>query len=374
VPEEDAPPLPDELEVSVFGPGFGECILCHLGAGEWLIVDSCIDQQSRTNPALRYLEVLGVNPAAAVKVIVATHWHVDHVRGLADVVQRCENAQFFCSPAFGEDEALVFIGAHAPGTYRAGPREFYEVLTILDRRFPSGHVPAITPIRWAGHEKRLHHRPAAGALEAEVVALSPSDAAVTLAKRAFRELIPSVGDAPRHAVWRGPNHNAVVLWVRVGGAVAILGADLEEENHPQLGWTAIVNSFTREQAGTLKVPHHGSENGHHAGIWTDLLESAPIAVLTPFALGNVDLPTPADRRRIGALAGSAYITANQARYSPRRVDPVVDQTMAEATAAQHELYRRMGHVRLRRDGSTTGSGWRVDLFGSAELMRVSSAS
>ena len=33
------PPAPDELEVSLFGRGVGECAVVHLGSGEWLVVD-----------------------------------------------------------------------------------------------------------------------------------------------------------------------------------------------------------------------------------------------------------------------------------------------------------------------------------------------
>src|SRR5947209_2078343 len=36
-------PGADELELTVFGGGFGESICVHVGGGSWVIVDSCID-------------------------------------------------------------------------------------------------------------------------------------------------------------------------------------------------------------------------------------------------------------------------------------------------------------------------------------------
>src|SRR5438067_455186 len=39
------PPDSSELELSVFGPGRGECLVVHLGAGEWMVVDSCLNEQ-----------------------------------------------------------------------------------------------------------------------------------------------------------------------------------------------------------------------------------------------------------------------------------------------------------------------------------------
>lgn len=267
--EANAPPRPDEVEVSLFGPGFGECVLLHLGAGDWLLVDSCVDQLSGQQPALRYLHQLGYDPGAAVKIVVATHWHDDHVRGLAGVCRACPRAEFYCSLALAEPEALVFFGGQARHTYRAGAREFHDVLTVLDERKPPGVVNAITPINWAIGETRIFHRPARDSWpEAEVVALSPSHASVTLAQQALRALMPQRGDPPSDAGWRGPNHNAVVLWVQVGSAVVLLGADLQETGHLQVGWTAIVTSFSRAPAGAFKVPHHGSRNGHHPRVGT----------------------------------------------------------------------------------------------------------
>ena len=37
------PPGDEEFELTLFGPGYGESIVMHVGAGEWVIVDSCLD-------------------------------------------------------------------------------------------------------------------------------------------------------------------------------------------------------------------------------------------------------------------------------------------------------------------------------------------
>jgi len=99
-------------EFSAFGPGYGECLLVHLGEGEWMIVDSCV--QSNRQPALDYLHAMDVDPAVAVKLVVATHWHDDHVRGIADVLATCRTAAFACSAALSPDELLQTIGALEP--------------------------------------------------------------------------------------------------------------------------------------------------------------------------------------------------------------------------------------------------------------------
>lgn len=50
-----APPAHDELEVSVFGPGYGEAIVIHLGENEWILIDSCIEPESKEPAAIHYL-------------------------------------------------------------------------------------------------------------------------------------------------------------------------------------------------------------------------------------------------------------------------------------------------------------------------------
>jgi hypothetical protein len=43
-------PNRDEIDVIVVGPGFGESILVHIGDGDWIIVDSCLDASGIVTP------------------------------------------------------------------------------------------------------------------------------------------------------------------------------------------------------------------------------------------------------------------------------------------------------------------------------------
>ena len=65
-------PRPDEIEVSLLGPGYGESVVVHLGDGEWMVVDSCTGRDGEP-AALKYLDRIGVDPGSAVRMIVATH-------------------------------------------------------------------------------------------------------------------------------------------------------------------------------------------------------------------------------------------------------------------------------------------------------------
>ena len=104
------PPGENEFEVVLFGPGYGESIVLHIGFGSWVIVDSCINDAGKPR-ALEYLESIGVNPAQGVELIVATHWHDDHIRGMAKLVEVCSKANFCCANALRTEEFLAAIDA-----------------------------------------------------------------------------------------------------------------------------------------------------------------------------------------------------------------------------------------------------------------------
>jgi glyoxylase-like metal-dependent hydrolase (beta-lactamase superfamily II) len=104
-----SPPSADELEVSIFGPGFGECVLIHVGEGAWLIVDSCLDRDAGKPAALAYFDEIGTDPANSVELILATHWHDDHIAGIGQIVEACPQANFWCSDALRCEEFLALL-------------------------------------------------------------------------------------------------------------------------------------------------------------------------------------------------------------------------------------------------------------------------
>lgn len=99
-------PATDQIEVSVFGPGFGEAILVHLGNGEWLAVDSCVDGGRVAQ--LEYLERIGVEVASAVKLQLVSHWHNDHIAGLSRFFGRARSARLHYAAALTTKEFLTY--------------------------------------------------------------------------------------------------------------------------------------------------------------------------------------------------------------------------------------------------------------------------
>jgi glyoxylase-like metal-dependent hydrolase (beta-lactamase superfamily II) len=107
----DAPPALTEIEISDFGPGYGESLVLHLGENNWLIVDSCLDLTGEPAP-LTYLRHIQIDPATSVKQFIATHWHDDHIRGLGRIMRECTSAAFVCSAALRTREFLTLVTAY----------------------------------------------------------------------------------------------------------------------------------------------------------------------------------------------------------------------------------------------------------------------
>lgn len=352
-------PAWNEIEVSLFGPGYGECVLVHLGENRWLVVDACIDRKSGRPPVLDYLDQLGVDAAKAVRLIVASHWHDDHVRGLARIVEHCDRANFCLSEAMTTTEFLTLINAYQYPVTEAGSGcgELSKILNILQRRKP---IPVPKSIL---ADMCLWSTPLRDGTTCKVYALSPSQAANLLAKRELGALLQE-GNERRRLFVRGPNHMAVVLWVEIGSLRILLGSDLEETANPNMGWSVILtdSTCTDGRASLFKIPHHGSQTGHCLEVWEKLLSPQPVALLTPFSKSR--LPRQTDIERICSFSNKAYITRLKQPKILKR-PKVVQDRIKSMTKRITPVEYSMGHIRCR---SKLGhqSTWAVELLNDAK--------
>lgn len=364
------PPEPDELEISIFGPGFGESIVAHLGWGDWVIVDSCLEPDGLTPVGLGYLRRLGADPATAVKRVVATHWHDDHVKGLAQTVRDCPGAKFICSTALLKKEFVAYTDLWKQKGLTDSPVS--ELSGVLERITQSVPVPDTVPypVGFALANRCLWKRtPAHGEAintAAELHSLSPSDASLARSLQEIAALLTESGPLVKPGASR-PNHFSVVLWLSVAGVRCLLGADMEEQDNPCGGWKVIVESQERPtgQASLVKVPHHGSVTGEFEGVWTQMLIPSPSAILSPFRRGKVQLPTPDDASRICGRTSDAFITAGLRNKPSRGRTGSVNRTIQETVRYIRRVNDSFGHVRARCSLRTGASVWSVSCFGDA---------
>ena len=226
-------PALDQIELTLFGPGFGECAVVHVGGNHWMILDSCWSS-NKTPVALNYLTRSGLDPASCVDLIVATHWHDDHIRGLAAVLRACPNAVFSCSAALSTQEfASMVLAFDRQRMARAGSgvREINSVFSLLQDRpaQPPRHASASKTLLQidagaAGHNRSIRS-----------TALSPSDHEYMLAVAALGKLMPKVGQTQYRCPPQEPNLMSVAIHVEIGETSILLGADLEQHSDNRRG-------------------------------------------------------------------------------------------------------------------------------------------
>lgn len=300
-------PAADEVEVTVIGPNYGESILVHIGDQRWIIVDSTTRPGNAEAASLEYLRSLGLNPENCVELVVITHWHDDHVRGIVQTIDICKNAAVAIPSTFTTEEFRKFLAAHTdtlPSKFGTGVDEILGIFSRMRTR-KVNHL--------AIADKRLLNVVSTSTSHgkcAEVWALSPSSFQVTESMGKMAVLIPGLGQTKRRAVPSGKNDHSVALWVSVGDDCILLGADLEDTIDHRAGWSAVVASTNRPQgqASIFKVPHHGSQNGHNASVWQQMLCANPHAILTPWNRAS-KLPTQNDLQRINSLTSNVHLTA-----------------------------------------------------------------
>lgn len=365
-----SPPTPDQVEIVLLGPGYGESVVVHIGGGNWLIVDSCIGRDSETPASLNYLHAIGIEPNSSVKLIVSSHWHDDHVKGLGQVVEVCTSAKFSCSTAMTKIEFLTYVNLHERLNLRratSGVEEIKKVLIALSNR---------TPIRAIENRRLEVFEPAVTGhgQECEVWSLSPSDVQIDKFIDEIVDLIPKDTEAMRRASAEGPNHVAVVLWIKVGNTNILLGSDLEETG-VGTGWSAIVNSTARPsgKAEVFKVPHHGSNTSHNNDVWSKMIVAPnPVAILSPFVLGSARLPSKDDANRILDYTDYAFLTSNHRQTRRTRRPPTVERTIREAAKSMRPSLSPLGGIRLRSRPGLSQGPWSIECFENAEhLSQVS---
>jgi beta-lactamase superfamily II metal-dependent hydrolase len=367
MPAEDQrlPPAKDTIEISVFGPGVGECVVMHLGEGDWIVVDSCLTARGDLPVAITYLSGLGVDISSAVRMVVVTHWHDDHIVGISDVFSKAKAAKLVCSAAVDSDDFYKLIRLLKDAD--ADVDEFGALFNELVQRLPSGERNVGATPAWAISGRSMLRLPVGSITpRAEVTALSPSDVAIALAhvKIAGQFQRAQTGGTARSLVAQSPNEAAVALWVRAGAFDVLLGSDLEESTNPGDGWRAVVADHAaagRRNAQLLKVPHHGSHNADSPDVWATMLAPDTHAAVTPFR--RKKLPQQLDLQRLRGRTGELYITADPEGRKPPRRDPAVDRTMREVTTRRVVLGGRAGHLRFR--APLAGGAFAVAMFDGA---------
>jgi beta-lactamase superfamily II metal-dependent hydrolase len=276
--------LPGSLEaqllyVFVVGPGVGESIVVRAPGDHRLVVDGCAVGPEGSAP----MTLLKRYGARRVEGVVLTHPHLDHARGLAELLgaEDIDCISVGCvdgwssKPTLFETEAKARLGETA---YEADP----------ERRLKHGeveHLLAAVRSRWERDPKSrwsLSQGSERAFGPARIRVLSPIEAEIVAAR-----------DVPGFDL----NRLSAAMMVSLGSARVVLGGDLPSHDKNKvltgIGWHQVVSHepFVAG-AGVLKVPHHGSRHALFPGLLAALPVGTRTLVVAPFS--RQGLPRPGD--------------------------------------------------------------------------------
>jgi beta-lactamase superfamily II metal-dependent hydrolase len=349
-------PAPNEIEVTVIGPSYGETVVVHLGDEKWIIVDSVVRPRQMQPAATAYLDSIGVKPKEAVKLVVVTHWHDDHIRGMADTIRICSSAAVCVPSTFIETEFKSFLAAHTDplaSSFGTGVDELKEVFEIIRGR-PESRLGLADTRLLQFREQDVSHKQ-----HTEIWSLSPSAFQVTESLGKIAKLIPGFGKTKRRAVPTSENDHSIALWISVGDDRILLGGDLEETPDRRAGWSAVVASTSRPQgkASVFKVPHHGSSTSHNDAVWTDMLIKEPHAILTPWTRAK-GLPTSNDLERLRGLTPHVHLTVSPRDPTRVKHDHELERLLRDFGIRTFREPREFGLVRARK--KLGSADWIID--------------
>ena len=346
------------------GGGYGEGIIVHLGFSNWIVVDSCINPFSGKSLSLEYLMERGVDLKNDVKLIVCTHWHNDHIQGISQIVEKCENAVFATTYATDRKKFLQFVGLDCKkikdNVAISSTSELGKCLSILGKRKRPTVKKAL--------QDRILFNFANNKIKTKVISLSPSDFIVQEFDKEISTLISTFGSSNKRIPYSSPNEKSVVLYIKINDITILLGSDLEVSTNINKGWLSILNENQSidSKASVFKIPHHGSKTAYHKKIWEELVESNAISKLSPYNRGK-KLPNEEMIRKIKGHSQKLFITSLiNSRTKAKKRDRNLEKAIFKFNKTLSEVRYSKGIVRCHRDlSSIEKPSWEIELIDAA---------
>ncbi len=351
------------IEVTIIGTGggYGECVVAHIGNNNWIVIDSCENPNTKAPLALEYLRDQNVDIETNVKLLICSHWHDDHIKGMSKILNECKNASFVMARPSDMKKFLLFVNLDhekvSSSVSLSSTDEFNSCMNILRSR-KGNFVNAC--------QDRVLFCNTLNDLNVSVVSLSPSDLVINEYDSEISQLITDYGSQNRKVVINTPNDKSVVILIKINNASVLLGSDLEVSNDERKGWMCILNTSTTfsTKASLLKVPHHGSQNGFLKKLWDEKLCKDLTVTLTPWKKGVSYLPQQEMLSVFNGYSSNLYLTSQSSVDKPKERDRNIEKCIRKMNETLREIKFVYGYIRCTLSDSKSDI-WEVELFGDA---------
>ena len=358
--------MDDQFEVYLIGTGnYGESVVLNLGMNNWIVVDSCIDPTSKEVLPLSFLKSKGVDIENDVKLIVCTHWHDDHIKGISKILEACKSSDFSMAIASDRTKFLQFIGfdysKYKDEVTIVSTEEINRCLNIIDSE-QRGCILALQDksIFFSSNESKKY--------KCSICALSPSDEVLKDYGIELTKMMEDISSGKK-IIDQSPNEKSVVLLISVNNYSVLLGGDLEVSPNDKKGWICIVDNSTsikeKPKASLFKIPHHGSRTGYHERIFKELLSENCIAEMTSCHIGN--LPREEMIRTFFIHTNDVYITSlpKGLRAKPKKRPSNIELSIKKFNPTIKELPYSYGIISAYIDYKKNNDTWHINTEGNA---------
>lgn len=346
------PPAEDIIELTVFGPSYGEAIVLHLPGVGWGVIDSCTFKSGGKKFCLplSYLQAFNV---PRLDFVLLTHPHEDHYLGLDDIIKAYPDLRMVGRYHGNSIEELKAYWAYRDfESSDSSLAPLAKVLNAIRRAEKTGtKFIKLSEMQCIIHESGLIN---GTGFNTEIRVLSPSGVSEERYADALRRCIPRVGKRLRYL--RRTDHNLIAsaLLVKVNDLKIILGSDVEKGGHNQTGWKGIMGITTAQDmiAQGIKVAHHGSSGAHHQPAWSLHKQAGPLTIITPYFKGSQKLPGVGDLARVKGHSKRLGITGEVEFDHPTSAYPISTVTQAVYDFKSWRICRNpenAGFLRIRYD-------------------------
>ena len=352
-------PKNSEVEVTLIGTGggYGESVVLKIGLDTWIIVDSCINPNTREPLALEYLIKIKAD-LSKVALVICTHWHNDHIKGLSKILVKCPNSEFCFSAVNDLDKFLLLCELDYAKTLqgtKSSTGEFAKCLQIINER-GSYYVKAQSNLLIKSLDLKD--------IRFEIFALSPSPKVVKDFDGEISQLITEFGTRNTAIIHKSPNNKSVVLLLKFNENRVLLGADLEIGQSEHEGWRHIVkysDAKDKHKSSLYKISHHGSQNGYISEIFDILVNDGSVLKLTPYKSSG--LPTPEmlevySKHSEHIFLTSPTVVSKKAKKRDKSIEKIINRTVISIS----EVKFTHGVVRSRMDYISGENTWSTEVF------------
>ncbi len=244
------------FRIHVLNVGLGDSIILELPDNNWGVVDCCRTSGQIEPPALTFLKDKERN-IEKLKFVCLTHPHSDHFHGMLDILEyfgaEKRGIEYFWGFGIGKKELKYFKSQFGSEKEYKELRDLYDFI-----------IEKVT------EDKRIKYR-----------MLGEGTDCLNIGSVKIKSYAPISGDVLEYfEKWgkdkittKDENLLSVVLVITFGDTNVVLGADT-------ISWEEILKAWSEDcehekrkpQFHFVKVSHHGSKDGNHAGLWKSFTE------------------------------------------------------------------------------------------------------